>query len=79
MAAGYTPKTFTLPSGAQVNLGNEQINCPEDYFQPDLIGNAIERVGITRHFPAELIFAEEDKDYSATLKAVRIRCRPGKS
>ena len=26
---------------------------------------------IDRHCPAELIFAEEDKEYSATLKAVR--------
>jgi actin-related protein len=41
MAAGCSPKTFTLPSGAQVNLGNEQINCPEVYFQPVLIGKEI--------------------------------------
>ena len=33
--------------------------------------SAIERVGITQHYPAELIFAEEDEEYSATLKAVR--------
>jgi SulP family sulfate permease len=33
--------------------------------------SAILRMGITRHYPAELIFAEEDEEYSATLKAVR--------
>ena len=38
--------------------------------RPDLL-SAITRVGITRHYPVELIFAEEDEEYSATLKAVR--------
>jgi SulP family sulfate permease len=32
---------------------------------------AIERVGITRELPAGQIFAEDDEDYSATLKAIR--------
>jgi SulP family sulfate permease len=32
---------------------------------------AIERVGISRYLPADLIFREEDEDYSATLKAIR--------
>jgi len=33
--------------------------------------SAIERVGIDRYLPAELVFAEEDEEFSATLKAVR--------
>ena len=32
---------------------------------------AIERVGISRYLPAEQVFAEEDEEFSATLKAVR--------
>jgi SulP family sulfate permease len=36
----------------------------------DLQG-AIERVGIGRYLPADLMFREEDEDYSATLKAIR--------
>ncbi len=38
--------------------------------RPDLL-NALQRIGITQHLPAELIFHEEDQDYSATLKAIR--------
>jgi len=38
--------------------------------RPDLLA-AIARVGIAAYLPAELIFPEEDEDYSATLKAVR--------
>jgi SulP family sulfate permease len=33
--------------------------------------DAITRIGITQYHPAELIFPEEDEDYSATLKAIR--------
>ena len=32
---------------------------------------AIHRVGITAHFPEEFIFAEEEQDFSATLRAIR--------
>jgi len=38
--------------------------------RPDLRA-AIARVGIAAHLPADLLFPEEDEDYSATLKAVR--------
>jgi SulP family sulfate permease len=38
--------------------------------RPDLL-DALTRIGITRHLPADGIFAEEDEEYSATLKAIR--------
>lgn len=38
--------------------------------RPDLL-SAITRIGITQHYPVDLIFAEEDEEYSATLKAIR--------
>lgn len=38
--------------------------------RPDLM-EAIERAGVTRHLSPQQIFPEEDKDYSATLKAIR--------
>lgn len=37
----------------------------------DDLFEAITRIGITGYHPSELIFLEEDEDYSATLKAIR--------
>jgi len=48
--------------------------------RPDLLV-ALERIGTTGHHPADLIFREEERDYSATLNAVRhayhLAGRPG--
>jgi len=38
--------------------------------RPDLLV-ALERIGITDRLPADRIFIEEEKDFSATLKAIR--------
>lgn len=38
--------------------------------RPDLLAS-LERIGITERLPADRIFTEEEKDFSATLKAIR--------